>query len=324
MSNPRYTPTSDGLSPGTTPHSTRSQLTPALDTTTNTPVLLKQPLEQQTGEQEAVILKNLNARRIPNVVNLLDCYVDEGTKRPVLVFPVLKPLPPGNLNLITIAQFLRAMMETLAAIHELRIAHLNLSTASLMLDPEHIDSLTVISWGRATFHGPSPPPHPHTPPPTAHPQTATEAHLLAHPPPPSFTSPDIYAAGCILGQWLDPYLPNCSLTYLRSRLVRKSTTTYISRKLIDHLSAQRMQAEPPWIPIVADAADLLSRMLDPDEEIRIGAGEVLKHAFLTKGEEHFAGTDWRSWKSEMDRVAVRGRPAWKPSMAAEPIIRMRG
>lgn len=176
-------------------------------------------------------------------------------------------------------------------------------------------SLVLISWSHAKFSAAA----------AANPLTIitpVDAEVAAASAPRSFTAPDIHAAGNILGQWLEPYLPGCSLNYLGSRLVRKSTTTYIARKLIDRLDAQRMGHGTPWHVAVSHAADLLSRMLEPDEEVVITAQEMLRHPFVTADEEDFAGTDFESYRKELALVGLRG--ATRSTVGREPRIFMRG
>ncbi|KAJ3178973.1 hypothetical protein HDU87_003242 [Geranomyces variabilis] len=312
--------------------------------------------------------------RVPNAVVLLDSFVedDEGpdmSAAPVLVFRKLRPIPALNeVDLVVIARWVRAIAETLARIHDLKIAHAALSPSSLMLTgPAEAESssLFVTSWGDAQFLTGAPPPAPRqhatavssssssTPSsarspsysqPTASPPLAAVTAAAA-PAPRSFTAPDLHALGSLLGRWLEPYLPSsCALNYLHSPFVRKSTTTYIARKLVDKLDAQRMGrgGERGWHPAVAAAADLLARLLEPalgadddddDDEKKKKAGrsggggaaarEVLAHPFCRLAEADFEGTDRVTWRSEVVRAGVRGARAYSPQ-EREPKISFRG
>ncbi|KND00654.1 serine/threonine protein kinase [Spizellomyces punctatus DAOM BR117] len=293
----------------------RSTLIPAVDSQTSTNVILKRIPSSETANRELKILHRLQKANVPHVLTLLDSYVERETGNSVLVFPRLKRLETRNIDLVVVARYTRQLAEALNGIHSIKLAHTEISAATIMADDA--SSLVMISWSRAQFADTlaADPSNPIT--------TSAEAAAAAARPPPSFTAPDIHAAGAILGQWLEPYLPGCSLNYLGSRLVRRSTTTYISRKLLDRLDAQRMGREAPWHVAVSHAADLLSKMLEPDEEIRITAEEMLKHPFVVADEQDFLGTDYEAYRKELALIGLRGASRISAT-AREPRIFMRG
>ncbi|KAI8916678.1 hypothetical protein DFJ77DRAFT_460845 [Powellomyces hirtus] len=317
----RYT-TDASLPPITSTH--HATLTPAHDTLTGMSVVLKRGSSQARIAHELTVLRTLRDNRIPNAVALLDSFEDGDTgSGTVLVFRKLENLPNfADVDLVVIARWVRAMAETLNGIHGLKIAHTCISPSTLMLtgpaDSES-SSLLITSWGDAQFLVPPPPP-PSVSSPVA---TAATSNAAAAPPPPDFTAPDIHALGSLFGRWLEPYVPNCALNYLNSSFVRKSTTTYISRKLTDKLDAQRMNREPNWHPAVANAADLLAKLLEPDDEVLIDAAQVLAHPFCKLQEADFEGTDKVAWRGEMMKVGVRGARG-SAAVYREPKIYMRG
>jgi calcium-dependent protein kinase len=130
--------------------------------------------------------------------------------------------------------------------------------------------------------------------------------------------PDIYSAAVVIGWWLEPYIANCDLNLLGSRLLRHTTTAQIQTKLRQLLDTR----EEPLPEIVYHAADLLYQMFHTDPSDRISAADALEHPFVKsvgdiclKGswgasrDAHaaslpdFAGTDWNSWA---------GRPKFSP------------
>ncbi|KAI8586507.1 hypothetical protein BDZ88DRAFT_454900 [Geranomyces variabilis] len=359
----RYIKTTGQQPLATTEHAT---LIEAHDTLSGTDVVLKRPHDAVRSAHELTVLRTLRDYRVPNAVVLLDSFADDdsgASAAPVLVFRKLMPIPALNeVDLVVIARWVRAIAETLARIHDLKIAHAALAPSSLMLTgPAEAESssLFVTSWGDAQFLTGTPPPAPRphataissSSPPAQSPQSSLYSQptspplaavtAAAAPAPRSFTAPDLHALGSLLGRWLEPYLPSsCALNYLHSPFVRKSTTTYIARKLVDKLDAQRMGrgGERGWHPAVAAAADLLARLLEPalgvdddDEKKKAGrsggggaaAREVLAHPFCRLAEADFEGTDRVAWRSEVVRAGVRGARAYSPQ-EREPKISFRG
>ncbi|KAJ3181140.1 hypothetical protein HDU85_003845 [Gaertneriomyces sp. JEL0708] len=292
----------------------RSVIVPALDQATGTPVVLKHVKNPQAAAQEKAVLRRLANAQIPHTLTLLDSYTGEDGST-VLVFPTLLPLNVRNLDLVAVSRLAGQLATVLDGIHKLKMIHTQIAVQNLLQDDS--GALVLISWSHANLLTPVADDAQH---PTL---TTTEAERAAAPLPPDFAAPDVYAAGCILGQWLEPYIPDCSLNYLGSRLVRKSTTTYISRKLLDSMDAQLMGRAAPWHPAVFHAADLLSRMLDADDIVRITAEEILRHPFITAEVEDFLGTDYQTYQNELAMIGLRGA-ARSSAMEREPRIFTRG
>ncbi|KAI9102480.1 kinase-like domain-containing protein [Phlyctochytrium arcticum] len=121
------------------------------------------------------------------------------------------------------------------------------------------------------------------------------------------TAPDIFSLGIILGQMLEPYLPDCQLSCLGSKLARSSTTAdLVAARIRDHFDTQRTGYESPWTPIIAQAAHLLLLCLDHDPTSRPTAHQILQHPFLTASSEEFNGTDYASRAAEYLRLSICG------------------
>ncbi|KAJ3149720.1 hypothetical protein HK101_002024, partial [Irineochytrium annulatum] len=181
-----------------------------------------------------------------------------------LVLPVLEPLPTRHLDLVVVADLARDLLTSLKHMHALRIAHLDLTLANLMRDPS-TKELRVIDFGLArAISGPSSP-HPcgrgtpgHVAP------EVLDGHGWCG-------AADVYGAGVVLGQLMEPYLPGFSLQYLGSKLVRPSTTTFISQRLREAARCDPESGEPvgeAGAEIVSGvlrmAADFLAGMLEPE------------------------------------------------------------
>lgn len=61
--------------------------------------------------------------------------------------------------------------------------------------------------------------------------------------------------------------------------------------------------------MVSHAADLLSKMLEPDEGERITAEWASRHPFLTSEEELFQGSELAEVKKAQELAGLRGRAA---------------
>ncbi|RKO87768.1 hypothetical protein BDK51DRAFT_41917 [Blyttiomyces helicus] len=336
--------------PPSSPQTPRSTLTPALDTTTTPPtrVILKRIASRESAARERDVLRRLAG--VAGVVDLVDAWeVDgsaDGVEGTVLVLLRMEPLAAKDADLVVVAGWLRAVAETLATAHEAGIIHTSLTASSLMAHPT-TSAPTIISWGRTasplpTNLHPLLPAHP-TPPP------ASTAHMYARVTTPSSPpsaraaeqtttgagggdplteSGDVFAAGIQLGLWVSAYLPNCSLGYLGSTLLRPSTTTYISRRLADGVAAHRAgTGAAAWHPEVANAADVLGRMLAPDEPAgtRISAADVARHPFCVDPPALFEGTARAEHAAAADLAGRRGarRPSAQGVSERKPKIIMR-
>ncbi|TPX58179.1 hypothetical protein PhCBS80983_g03289 [Powellomyces hirtus] len=263
----------------------------AIDSLTSSKVVLKRLNSPETAAHELSILERITADKLPHALALCDTFLDHKTNERVLVFPELEPLnDQSGLDLAVVRSYMQQLATGLKAAHDIGLAHLDVTRCNLMLDPakpKH-SNLVIIDWGLARFCKSDKEPHPIG--------RGTPGYIAPemYTPYATGTQPDVYSAGVILGQWLEPYLPDCSLSYLGSRLVRPSTTTFVIRKIQEQLEkTDDSEFEPlKWKPILRHAATLLISMLDPDPETRISAQQVLDHPFLTASPDEFEGTTY--------------------------------
>ncbi|KAI9027943.1 kinase-like domain-containing protein [Hyaloraphidium curvatum] len=277
----------------------------AWDVVENRHVVLKKVSDAKMSENEIDILNILRATHVSGVVRLIDSFADEDDEnRMVLVFPRLHKLSMRSCDLVDVARRTFELLTTLNSLSDLRIAHLDICPANLMVDDE--GNLVLIDFGLARQCPEGTEPHPYgrgTPG-----YVAPELYLNGYSS--TDTRPDMYSAGIVVGWWLEPYVSNCDLNLLGSRLLRHNTTTQIQAKLKLLLDNR----EEPLPDVVYDAADLLFRMLHTDPADRITAADALVHPFALavadlcgKGSwsassdaregvlRRFAGTDWATW-----------------------------
>lgn len=263
----------------------------------NAPVVLKRLNSPSTAEHELHILRKMSEAKLPHVLRLRDTFEDPVTGERVLVFPELQQLNSRKLDLIQVAKYIKQLATGLKAAHAIRLAHLDISLSNLMLDNK--GDLVIIDWGLARFCDPS----------QSHPMGRGTPGYVApemYTGTATCTAPDIYSAGVVMGQWLEPYLTGCSLSYLGSKLVRSSTTSFITRKIQDHLDSQRLGYAPPWCPVVTHAAELLMQMLEADPTRRAKADDILHHPFITAAASDFEGTDYEAHAKLLLKQSICG------------------
>lgn len=270
-------------------------------------MVLKKVADQKLCDNEIDILNILRTTNVPGVIRLLDTFPDEEDKnRMALVFPRLQKLSMRQVDLVDIAKRTYELLSALCSLSDLKIAHLDVCPANLMVDDR--DNLVLIDFGLARQCCCEGEPHPYgrgTPG-----YVAPELYLHGYCS--NDCKPDIYSAAIVVGWWLEPYIANCDLNLLGSRLLRHNTTTQIQSKLRQLLDAH----EEPLPEIVYQAADLLYRMLHVDPADRISAADAIVHPFMlavaglcgngnwaastdagAAALRQFQGTDWASWTS---------------------------
>lgn len=256
------------------------------------------------SDNEIDILNLLRTAQVPGVIRLIDSFQDEDDEnRTVLVFPRLQKLHMRNCDLIDVARRSYELLTTLSALGELKLAHLDICPANLMVDDS--DNLVLIDFGLARLcEDGSPHPYGRGTPGYIAPELYLHAYV------PNDCKPDVYSAAIVIGWWLEPYIANCDLNLLGSRLLRHNTTTQIQMKLRSLLDLH----EEPLPEIVYQAADLIYQMLHVDPADRISAADAAVHPFVrsvselfVKGswtsaadaallvQRRFTGTDWASW-----------------------------
>ncbi|KAJ3284352.1 hypothetical protein HDU76_008310 [Blyttiomyces sp. JEL0837] len=299
------------------------------DTETELPVVFKSIKNQELAKEEIRLLKMVKEHQVPYTIQFLDIVsakslgiVGDGQGEEqqvadydVIVMPCLEKLPSRITELANASLMCRQLVSALASIHKLNMAHLDVTLCNLMKNTTTGD-LVLIDFGLARICEPT----------TCHPPgRGTPGHVAPEVMSGTGSTPiaDMYSAGIVLGQWLEPFLPDFSLQYLGSRLVTVSTTNFIVGKLRDALDryerchrstgsgfssgglggssysldscydydedANSAAAECMEDPMIRAAADLLCRMLESDCEKRISAREALEHEFLCSGVGAFAG-----------------------------------
>lgn len=351
----------------------------AYDTETGQNVILKQVFDKAEFEHERDMLDELSRLDIPYVIRLQDIVPPSLHSKQALVFPQLSKFQSLSIhNLVDVARWMRQLMTALAKLHRNGIAHLDISSSNIMLlasdhknnncktnttttilsttttaaaeEHEFDDkrpSLVLIDFGLSRLFSGRPT--------DCHPQGRGTCGYVA----PEMLSgdahtgsPDIYSAGVILGQFLQPYISDPSLAYLGSKLVRPSTTTHISMRLRELFDDQfyetttsplmiRMSSSPAtalagfnggphhntngtpiWKSMVRKAADLLAKMLEPDASTRITAAAALAHPFLMASEKDgdFEGTDLEAYSKFLQ---TNSYSAMYPSRKQSYIVRYR-
>ncbi|KAI8919721.1 kinase-like domain-containing protein [Entophlyctis helioformis] len=239
---------------------------------------------------ELHVLRALAAARVANVPAVLDVLPDPDSPCqdcPAIVMPHLLPLVSKHCDLITLASYIRQLATILRNVHAAGWIHMDISPANVMLD--HSGNIVLIDWGLARVPS-SFPPSP----------GASACGTPGYVAPEAFGGPcltsaaDIYALGVLAGQWLELYIPGCSLNYLGSKLVRHPTTTFICRKIDERRLAVADGSAPSWPPIIDAAANLLFNMLQADPDARISAAKMLEHPFLTAPDASFDGHTYDS------------------------------
>ncbi|KAG0198753.1 hypothetical protein BGX28_007830 [Mortierella sp. GBA30] len=233
------------------------------------------------AEKELELLHGLG--NLPNVIQLQDSFVNDHGNT-VLVLPMLKKFDchAVNQNLCSVRRAIRQILTGLAAVHAKNIVHLDINPSNLMVTHAKRD-LIIIDFGLSMTV-------------SRHPQIGTtespiipvcgttgyiapeilnpEAYL-AHDP----TSADLYSLGIVLGEMLEPYIPDCDLHYFGSKYLSVQNTNQTVACLNDFIS------QGSYYPrVLIQAADLLKNMLEEDPQERKSAQELLKsHPFLTGG-----------------------------------------
>lgn len=262
--------------------------------------------KQNFTATEQRILELVASFNIPHTARLA-CEPKSPTKtlNTSLCFPTYHQLPK-QLDLLQISRYLRQLLTALEGLHSHNILHLDVTKANILLDQRAKD-IVVIDFGLSI--------HDHN---IDHPMTkvcGTPGYIAPEFIERGFVSPaaDVYSAGVTLGQWLEPFMPECNLNLLGSPLSGPSTTSLISRKLKDIIEYQLCSNgncddnETQWHSAILSAADLLSKMLDSDFESRISVQDALSHSFLTSPVYMFNGTEYQSY-SEIWRKARCGIP----------------
>ncbi|KAF9917183.1 hypothetical protein BX616_001711 [Lobosporangium transversale] len=228
------------------------------------------------AEKELQLLRELG--NLPNVIQLQDSFVNDNGDT-VLVLPMLKKFDCHvvNKSLCSIRKVTKQILTGLAAIHAKNIVHLDINPSNLMLthakkDAVIIDfglSMTVkSSWKDSKAQIPVCGTTGYIAPEILHPQFY-ESHDPA--------LADLYSFGIVLGQMLEPYIPDCDLHYFGSKYLAVENTNQTVAYLKEFI------AQGAHYPsVLVQAADLLRCMLEENPRDRKSAQELLDtHPFFT-------------------------------------------
>ncbi|KAF9363650.1 Calcium-dependent protein kinase 4 [Mortierella sp. NVP85] len=241
------------------------------------------------AEKELQLLRKLG--ELPNVIQLQDSFVNDNGDT-VLVLPMLKKFECHDVNksLCSVRKAAKQVLTGLAAVHAKNIVHLDINPSNLMVTHTKKD-VVIIDFGLSmTIDRESSKPQVsacgtigYIAPEILHP------HFYEAQDP---TLADIYSLGVVLGQMLEPYIPDCDLHYFGSKYLGVENTNQTVAYLKEFI-AQGAQ----YPRVLIQAADLLCCMLQEDPKDRKSAQELLDtHPFLNTCPEASGSTlmlcDW--------------------------------
>ncbi|KAI1320374.1 Calcium-dependent protein kinase 4 [Mortierella claussenii] len=227
------------------------------------------------AEKELQLLHDLGD--LPNVIQLQDSFVNDNGDT-VLVLPMLKKFDCHVINksLCSIRKTIKQVLTGLAAIHAKNIVHLDINPSNLMVTHAEKD-LVIIDFGLSMTvdRGCQ----------DSKPQVAacgTTGYIAPEILNPHFyeshdpTVADLYSLGIVLGQMLEPYIPDCDLHYFGSKYLAVENTNQTVAYLKEFI------AQEAYYPrVLIQAADLLRCMLEEDPKDRKSAQGLLEtHPFL--------------------------------------------
>ncbi|KAF9324657.1 hypothetical protein BG006_000343 [Podila minutissima] len=225
------------------------------------------------AEKELQLLHGLGD--LPNVIHLQDSFVNDNGDT-VLVLPMLKKFDCNAVNssLCTVRKSVQQILTGLAAVHAKNIVHLDINPSNLMTTHDKKE-IVIIDFGLSMTvdrSGQS----------TKIPVCGTSGYIAPEVTHPSYyerndpTLADLYSLGIVLGQMLEPYIPDCDLHYFGSKYLSVENTNQTVAYLKDFI------AQGACYPrVLVQAADLLRTMLEENPADRQSAKELLEsHSFL--------------------------------------------
>ncbi|KAG0044803.1 Calcium-dependent protein kinase 4 [Gryganskiella cystojenkinii] len=231
------------------------------------------------AEKELQLLHDLGD--LPNVIQLQDSFVNDSGDT-VLVLPMLKKFDVQAVNnsLCQVRKAIRQVLTGLAAVHAKNIVHLDINPSNLMVTHTKKD-VVIIDFGlsmtvdRSCSSSSSP----------QVPACGTTGYIAPEILQPHFyeahdpTIADLYSLGIVLGQMLEPYIPDCDLHYFGSKYLSVENTN----QTVAHL--KEFIAQGAQYPLVlVQAADLLRSMLEENPKDRCKSAQDLldSHPFLMR------------------------------------------
>ncbi|KAI7831111.1 kinase-like domain-containing protein [Gamsiella multidivaricata] len=227
------------------------------------------------AEKELQLLHDLV--NLPNIIQLQDSFVNDNGDT-VLVLPMLKRFDCHAVNhsLCSIRKTTTQILTGLAAVHAKNIVHLDINPSNLMVTHAKKD-VVIIDFGLSmTVDRACKDSKPQVPAcgTTGYiaPEVLNPHFYEAHDP----TAADLYSLGIVLGQMLEPYIPDCDLHYFGSKYLAIENTNQTVAYLKEFI------AQGAHYPrALVQAADLLRCMLEENPKDRQSAQELLDtHPFL--------------------------------------------
>lgn len=231
------------------------------------------------AEKELQLLHNLGY--LPNVIHLQDSFVND-IGDTVLVLPMLKTFEcqAANKSLCSVRKTVQQILTGLAAVHAKNIVHLDINPSNLMMTYDRkeiviIDfglSMTVDqALGAKTNQIPVCGTTGYIAPEIMNPHFYDSDEHGIDP-----TLADLYSLGIVLGEMLEPYIPDCDLHYFGSKYLGIENTNQ-SVVLLKEFIAQGAC----YPRVLVQAADLLSILLEEQPKDRQSAQQLLDtHPFL--------------------------------------------
>ncbi|KAG0309916.1 hypothetical protein BGZ98_000004 [Dissophora globulifera] len=244
------------------------------------------------AEKELQLLRDLGD--LPNVIHLQDSFVNDNGDT-VLVLPMLKKfdIHAVNNSLCVVRKSIKQILTGLAAVHAKNIVHLDINPSNLMVTHTERD-VVIIDFGlsmtvdRTCKEGK-----------TQVPACGTTGYIAPEVLNPHFydvhdpTLADLYSVGVVLGQMLEPYIPDCDLHYFGSKYLGIENTNQTVAYLKEFIAQ-----EARYPRVLIQAANLLMSMLEENPKDRKSAQELLdSHPFLNTCPETMPGStlmlcDW--------------------------------
>ncbi|KAF9580456.1 Serine/threonine-protein kinase 17A [Lunasporangiospora selenospora] len=243
------------------------------------------------AERELQLLHGLG--RLPNVIHLEDSFVNDNGDT-VLVLPMLKKFEchAVNKSLCAVRKTARQILTGLTAVHAKNIVHLDINPSNLMVTHAERD-VVIIDFGLSMQIDRTPGAQGQLP------VCGTTGYIApeilkaggtygAYDP----TSADLYSFGVVLGEMLEPYIPDCDLHYFGSKYLSVENTNQTIVLLKEFI------AQGAYYPrVLLQAADLLRILLEEHPKDRKSAPELLEsHPFLNVTKATSVGTlelcDW--------------------------------
>jgi serine/threonine protein kinase len=226
------------------------------------------------AEKELELLHGL--RKLPHVIQLQDSFVNDSGDT-VLVLPMLKPFNVNavNTNLCSVRKTMRQVLTGLAAIHAKDIVHLDINPSNLMVTHAKRD-MVIIDFGLSITITDK----------AIIPVCGTTGYIAPEILQPSAygkeyspMAADLYSLGIVLGEMLEPYIPDCDLHYFGSKYLGVDNTNKTVTALTE------FTAQGACYPkVLVQAADLLRNMLQENPKDRRSAQQLLdSHPFLALG-----------------------------------------